>query len=135
MKIKIGNKIYTSEDQPIMVIFSASNKETIANMPAENYKFCEFAKGMDEDEVKYKQELAYMERAAGELRDFPELRAERVCNHYMRLGLFVRDMHDAIELRKLDPNKELDDLIELHLEVVNGAHKIEFGKGLWEEKL
>jgi len=79
------------------------------------------------------RDLAHMQRAAGELRDFPELRAERVANHYVRLSLLAQDMRRAIELRKVCPSKELDDFIETILKTINDQHKVDFGKGLWEE--
>jgi hypothetical protein len=37
MKVKIGNKIYNSDDQPIMLIISNGEKEQITNMPGKKY--------------------------------------------------------------------------------------------------
>ena len=42
MKVKIGEKIYDSEKEPIMVILSESDKENISNMLPEATKYCSF---------------------------------------------------------------------------------------------
>lgn len=42
MKVKVGNKIYTSKEQPIMVILSDDDKSNIAAMLPEARKYCEF---------------------------------------------------------------------------------------------
>lgn len=42
MKIKIGDKTYTSEGQPIMAILSDSDKENIKNMSPECSKYCQW---------------------------------------------------------------------------------------------
>ena len=47
MKIKIGSKIYDSEDQPIMVILSAQDKVNINAMLTDATKYCIY------DETKY----------------------------------------------------------------------------------
>jgi hypothetical protein len=46
MKVKIGEKIYDSEKEPIMVILSESDKENISNMLPEATKYCSFPDGM-----------------------------------------------------------------------------------------
>jgi len=47
MKIKIGNVIYDSEQQPIMVILTQKDKENITNMPPDATRYCEFPDGSD----------------------------------------------------------------------------------------
>jgi hypothetical protein len=42
MKVKVGDKIYDSESEPIMVILSESDKENISNMLPEATKYCSF---------------------------------------------------------------------------------------------
>ena len=40
MKVKIGNIIYDSEREPIMIILSKGEKEQIANMHPDATKYC-----------------------------------------------------------------------------------------------
>ena len=40
MKVKVGNKIYDSNDEPVMVILSRREKEQIANMHPDTTKYC-----------------------------------------------------------------------------------------------
>lgn len=42
MQVKIGNKIYNSDKQPIMVILTDKEKDLIANMTKEAHKFCSY---------------------------------------------------------------------------------------------
>lgn len=42
MKIKVGNRIYSGEDEPIMVVLTDKDKENIANMLPECTKYCEY---------------------------------------------------------------------------------------------
>ena len=44
MKIKIGNRVYTSKDQPIMIILTEADKQNISNMLPECTKYCEYSK-------------------------------------------------------------------------------------------
>jgi hypothetical protein len=52
MKVKIGNIIYDSSEQPIMLILENYNKEHISNMPEESHKYCEFPDDMSESEAR-----------------------------------------------------------------------------------
>lgn len=52
MKIKIGNKIYTSKDQPIMIILSDWDKQNISNMLPECTKYCEFDDNLSQGQVE-----------------------------------------------------------------------------------
>lgn len=42
MKVKIGGKIYDSNDTPIMLILSEEDKGLISSMRKDNYKYCSF---------------------------------------------------------------------------------------------
>ena len=47
MRIKIGDKIYTSTEQPIMVILTESDKRNIRNMHPDATRYAEFSDGLD----------------------------------------------------------------------------------------
>jgi hypothetical protein len=51
MRVKIGNKIYDSKIEPIMIIFEEYNKEDIRNMDDESTKYCEYPDGISTDEI------------------------------------------------------------------------------------
>lgn len=40
MKVKVGNKVYDSENEPVMIILSKGEKKQIANMRLEATKYC-----------------------------------------------------------------------------------------------
>ena len=40
MKIKVGNTIYDSDEEPVMVILTEQDKKNIANMTPEATKYC-----------------------------------------------------------------------------------------------
>ena len=40
MKVKVGNKIYDSNNEPVMVILSKGEKEQISNMHPDTTKYC-----------------------------------------------------------------------------------------------
>lgn len=52
MKVKIGNKIYNSEDEPIMVILSEKDKENIKNMAPYCTKYCSFPNPTDREYIE-----------------------------------------------------------------------------------
>ena len=49
MKVKVGNKVYTGEDEPIMVILTEQDKKNIANMFPDATKYCSYP---DDEEWK-----------------------------------------------------------------------------------
>ena len=51
MKVKIGNKIYDSEKEPIMIILNDSDKKNIANMLPECTKYCSYPNNCDNEEI------------------------------------------------------------------------------------
>lgn len=52
MKIKIKDKIYDSEKEPIMLILTEYNKKHIANMSEDNFKYLEYPDTMNEEEAR-----------------------------------------------------------------------------------
>lgn len=52
MKVKVGNKIYDSNEEPIMIILDDVDKENISNMQKDKYKFISYPSNMKVDEVK-----------------------------------------------------------------------------------
>lgn len=42
MKVKIGEKIYDSNEEPILIVLSDDDKENINNMIPEATKYCSF---------------------------------------------------------------------------------------------
>lgn len=52
MKIKIGDTWYDSDRQPLMVRFSAEEKNLVANMSGENNNFCCFPEGTPTEAVR-----------------------------------------------------------------------------------
>jgi hypothetical protein len=47
MKVKIGNKIYDSNKEPIMVILGEDDRENITNMEPTATKYCSFPDSED----------------------------------------------------------------------------------------
>lgn len=52
MKVKIGNKVYDSTKQPILIIFLGNEQELIGNMQQEDKKFCSFPEDSNIDDIK-----------------------------------------------------------------------------------
>jgi hypothetical protein len=52
MKVKIGNKIYDSNDEPIMLIMDEIDKKNIKNMSKESTKFISFPEKMNVEDIK-----------------------------------------------------------------------------------
>ncbi len=42
MKVKIGNKIYDAEKEPIMIILNKDEKQQITNMHPDATKYCQY---------------------------------------------------------------------------------------------
>ena len=42
MKVKIGNKIYDAEKEPIMIIINKAEKQQITNMHPDATKYCQY---------------------------------------------------------------------------------------------
>jgi len=52
MKVKIKDKIYDSNNEPIMIILSDEDKQNISNMLLECTKYCSFPENMNEETIK-----------------------------------------------------------------------------------
>lgn len=52
MKVKIGNNIYSGDDEPIMVILTKVDKDHIASMPDNLTKYAEFPDHIPEKEIE-----------------------------------------------------------------------------------
>jgi len=51
MKVKVGNKIYDPNDEPVMVILEDTDKENISSMLPECKKYCAFPDSMTAEEI------------------------------------------------------------------------------------
>lgn len=53
LKVKIGNKICDSNDEPIMIILDKQDMEHISNMPKHYSKYCVYPEtGYTEDDIR-----------------------------------------------------------------------------------
>ena len=57
MRIKVGNKWYSGEDEAIMVELTDIDKENIANMLPQCAKYCSYTSAYTEDEINTFMEL------------------------------------------------------------------------------
>ena len=55
MKVKIGNTIYDSEYEPIMLIFNDGDRDNIANMDKDATKYCTYPDNEDYDSSRIKK--------------------------------------------------------------------------------
>jgi len=52
MRVKIGNTVYDSENEPIMLLLSNVEKQHISNMPYDAHKYCSYPEGREESEIE-----------------------------------------------------------------------------------
>ena len=52
MKVKVGNRIYDGEEEPVMVILERGDRENIENMPPEYKKYCMYPDTYSTEEIK-----------------------------------------------------------------------------------
>lgn len=52
MIVKIGDKLYDSEQEPIMIVLSDDDKNNITQMLPEAKKYCSFPEAMELNEIK-----------------------------------------------------------------------------------
>jgi hypothetical protein len=57
MKVKIGDKIYDSREEPILLILSEEDKRNLERMDTEATKFLSFPDKMDLNEAKRFMEI------------------------------------------------------------------------------
>lgn len=52
MKIEIGDTIYDSDTQPIMIILDENEKQLVSQMNTKHSKFCVYPENYSEEEIK-----------------------------------------------------------------------------------
>lgn len=52
MKVKIGDKVYDGETEPVMVILSEQDKLNISNMLPDNTKYCSYPDDYTQEDIK-----------------------------------------------------------------------------------
>ena len=52
MKVKIGDKIYDSNEEPILIFLSDEDKKNIENMNTTATKYCSFPDSYDLEKIK-----------------------------------------------------------------------------------
>jgi len=52
MIVKVGNKIFNSEKEPIMIVLSEDDKKNIAQMIPDATKYCSFPDNMKLNDIK-----------------------------------------------------------------------------------
>ncbi len=52
MKVKIGEKLYDSNEEPILIVLSEDDKDNIKNMSPEATKYCSFPDTYDLEKIK-----------------------------------------------------------------------------------
>ena len=53
MKVKIGDTIHDTENEPIMIILNTNDKENILRMPRDKTKYCGYPTGSEIDIHKF----------------------------------------------------------------------------------
>lgn len=51
MKVKVGNKLYSAENEPVMVILTDKDKRNISNMDPKATKYVAYPEGMDSSKI------------------------------------------------------------------------------------
>lgn len=52
MKVKIGDQVYDANRQPIMLILSDEDKQSIADMPIEAHHYCQSPAEMSDEDIR-----------------------------------------------------------------------------------
>lgn len=52
MKVKIGDKVFDGNKEPVMVILSDEDKLNIRHMRKTCMRYCSYPEGFDSDEIK-----------------------------------------------------------------------------------
>lgn len=65
MKIKVGKDWYDSKDIPIMIVLSDRDKENIASMPKDAYKYASFPENMSISDIKKWMNVTQLGNAKG----------------------------------------------------------------------
>ncbi len=61
MKVKVGNKVYDGEKEPVMVIFNAEERQQIAEMHPECKKYCVYPAEEHWTENNFEKIMKWME--------------------------------------------------------------------------
>ena len=67
MKVKVGNRIYDGENEPVMVILSKDDRENIANMLPDATKYCSYPSTEYWTKDDYKTIKVWMNDESGEI--------------------------------------------------------------------
>ena len=51
MKVKVGDKVYSAEDQPVMIILTDKDKKAIADMVPGATKYCAYPESVDQVQI------------------------------------------------------------------------------------
>ena len=51
MEVKIGNRFFSSEEEPIMIVLTDEEKLLISNMDTKSNKFCSFPNNYKSEEI------------------------------------------------------------------------------------
>ncbi len=81
----------------------------------------------EEEESLSPIEAAKMERQFELLQLWPEKRAEAIAYHYAKHINMVKDLVEAVELRKFQASRALDDLIANHIKTICDNHRSDLG--------
>ncbi len=65
MRVKVGDKIYSGKEQPVMVILSETDKRNISLMPVGANRYCEYPDDSDLNEVEWWMDEGCDEAALG----------------------------------------------------------------------
>jgi len=60
MKVKVGDKVYDGEKEPVMVILSQGEREQISNMAPEATKYCVYPSTKDLTQDNHAKIKAWM---------------------------------------------------------------------------
>jgi len=52
MKVKVGSKVFDGDKEPVMVMFTATDKRNIARMPFDSTKYCVYPDNFDQEEIE-----------------------------------------------------------------------------------
>lgn len=73
MKVKVGNKIYDSEHEPVMVILSDQDRINIENMHPKANKYCVYPDGEEWTKDDHKKIKEWMKVYSKEEKDLEEV--------------------------------------------------------------
>lgn len=119
MKVKIKNRIYSSEEEPIMLILTDADKENIANMDEDAEKYCEFPDNISNVDIR-----KFMCIKKKEKYEIVDEIVSRVRSNTQRLILEMHEYNEAVEYKQPRMQDQLNTvnwLIDkgIHVDVVD----------------